>query len=512
MPSRKYSVNSHTSLSSQKTSGSSIVENFCHHRAASVHQINELYAALSELIHSSPVDRYGNTRDSSAKRKSRWSSEDNLLGNETQLAPISNSEGQHMRPARSASCLSSKSCYAAIPSNVPANVSSRNVMTSKTSGICSKIVAKFRGKALRERSKSTGLQHVKGMGQEISFDGVKVHTIDDLLEMAQLEINANGKTNSKDKKGKVKVVGRKKAYSFDSCETETTNISVHKVSTKLKTWYTRAASYAATIEDEERSRAESSVTGSTENFLESSANESRGDRINEEERANEELIVRDFDASSNDALNESKLEDLEHQAEKRTPTCGDKISKRRAYSELNSKGSSVTLKRSFSKSESKDDSFEKDDVTANTVLSQTLWKSEKRCDFIRRLSLNIVEDVLAEKSATCTQIGTAHLHRDLSKHKVQQWLKNLHSDDEEIGCLNCKEGDAVSSNNADDGRAARNNSMQHSHIQTTLDVSVNRKGSDNSSRGHGLSSQALFYIPNIERAEQSASVNMILNF
>ena len=480
-----------------------------------MHQINELYAALSELIHSSPLDRYGNTRDSSAKRTPQWTSEDNLLGNGTELAPRSNSEGQNLRPARSASCLSSKSCYAAIGSSiVPATASSRNAMTSKTSGICSKIAAKFRGKKLREPSKFTDQQHVKGVGQEKSLDGVKVQTIDDLLEMAQLEVNANGKTNSKDKKAKAKAIGRTKANSFDSCEIGTTNICVHKVSSKLRTWYTRAASYAATIEDEDRSRAESSVTGSTENFLERSGNESRGGRVDDEERANEELIVRDFDASFNGALDESQFEDLEHKAEKRIPHGVEKL-RRRAYTDLNSKGPSTLLEKSHSKSKSNDDSFENGDVTANAMLSQTLLKSEKRCDLIRRLSLDIVEDVLAGKSASCTQIGTIHLNRDLSKRKVQQWLKNLHSDEGRKSCLNFKEGDAVSSKNAnDDGKAANDKNMQHSPTQTTLnkDASENHKGSDNSPRRHGLPAQALFYIPNIEQAEQSAPVNMILNF
>ena len=516
MPSRKFSVNSQNSAYSQKTSRSNSNEAVCH-KTASVYQIGELYAALTELIHSSPAGRDRTTRTSLVRTKSLWSSENNLLENKTTLSPRTSSETPHLRPARSASCLSSKSCYAAIGSkttNVAASVASRNTDTSKTGGICSKIVAKLRGKKLGEQSKST--EHRRATSEGQARNGYsKIHTIDDLLEMTKLNSNANGKTNSKDKRRKVKALGRKKAHSFDSCETETSTICVHKVSSKLKTWYTRAASYAATMEDEDYSRAGSSCcTGSTENFLESSGYGSKGETANLEEKEHEKHVVRDFDVSSNDALDEPQNRNIVDQIVAKKP-CPVKRLERRAFSDLTSKTSPFSLDKSYRTSESNDGTFDIEKINGTKELSHTVWNSETRCDLIRRLSLNIVEDVLAGKSASCTQIGSGHLSRDLSKRKVQQWLKNLHADGKEKDSVGCKErAEIVSPNDAVDGKITSEKIVQHSPVSTTLVKRGSEYVEEHSSpsRGRGLSAEALFYIPNIEQTEQRPSVNMILNF
>ena len=513
MPSRKFSVNSQFSVSSQKTSGSSSNGTTFYRRAASVHQINELYAALNELIHSPPVDRRRNTGDSSVSSKSQWSSEGNLLDYDAKLPPRANSEVSHMRPSRSASCLSSKSCYAAIgskSSNVTLQVAARNTESPKSGGIYSKIVAKFRGKKSGEKTKSMQRKYSMGEEQVNAIDGGKAPTIEDLIEMANSNANAKGKGNARDKRRKFKALGRTKANSFDSCEPDTPNICVHKVSSKLKTWYTRAVSYAATIEHEDRSRAESSCTGSTDNFLESSGYESKGEITNADVTVDEELVVRDFDVSSPDILAESELKDKpETQAEELKTSRVRKL-QRRAASDLKPIKPDILLKRSFSNFESTDDVFEKDDGAASRILSKTLWKSENRCDLIRRLSLNIVEDVLAGKSASCEQIGSTRLNRDLSKRKVQQWLKDLNTNDERKSGLKCKEDEACPSDahgsGPVDGEAAESTPSTKKFEKGASEIAEIPSGA------RRLPDQPMFYIPNIGKAEQQASVNIIINF
>ena len=495
MPSRKFSLNSQFSTSSQKTSGSSSNEVMFCRRAASVHQINELYAALNELIHSPPLERRRNTAGSSASIRSEWSSEGNLLYDGAKLPPRANSEGSRLRPARSTSCLSSKSCYASINSkntSAGALIAAKKLESSKSGGIYSKIVAKFRAKKSGEKSKIR--KHSTGKMQERVKAAEKptVQSIDDLLVMASFETNASGKASAKEKRKN----GRTKANSFDSSEPASTNICVHNVSSKLKTWYTRAASYAATIEDGERSRAESSCTGSTDNLLESSGYESKGDVTNVDNTATDEL-ARDFDASSPEVLAEPEPLATVKRAKKKE-TYPMKTLERKLSSDL--KPFKSWLKRSYSSYEPSDDVFEKKEVAASNILSKTLWKSENKCDLIRRLSLTVIEDVLTGKSASCDQISSYRLNRDLSKRKVQQWLKDLGNGnlgkDESQKCE--EKSDADDSNDIYDSRKVNEESdvIKEDEI-TRLGISPH--------------DQPLFYIPNIGKT-QRASVKVILDF
>jgi len=499
-------VNSHNSISTQKTSRSGSSEVTFYRKVASVQQINELYTALNELIHPSPVKGSNSADNCSIKKQSQWSSEENLLDKRRQLYPRANSETTYLRTARSASCLSSKSCYAAIGSKkVPVTAPSRSAETPKSGGICWKLVAKFRGKKSGDQWKLTEQKLVKGGGQIKAANGENnVHSIDDLLEMTKLHASTNGKSNSKDKRNKTKGSGRAKANSFDSSEAGMPNICADKVSSKLRTWYTRAASYAATIEDEEKSRTESICTGSNENALEETDCDSKG------EKTDEGIMIKDFDASTANAL-DKKSEDLSRENEERT-TCLVKKLERRACNDLKSKNSTIFLESSCSKSELNDDPFDDDEVTASKILSQTLQKSEHRCNLIRRLSLSIVEDVLAGKSTSSVPISS--LNRDLSKRKVQLWLKDLHANDDgkdSIKCKNCAEG-VLPSNNRIDIAVVSEKSDPSSKVPTLdKELTENVEESDGLSKECSLLGKALFYIPNMGKPEQT-SVNMILNF
>ena len=506
MPSRKFSVNSHNSISTHKTSRSGSSEATFYRRVASVQQINELYTALNELIHSSPVKGSNSADNCPIRKQSQWSSEENLLGNRRQLFPRANSETTYLRTARSASCLSSKSCYAAIGSKkVPVTASSRSAETPKSGGICWKLVAKLRGKKSGDQWKLTEQKQVKGGGQIRTANGEhNAHSIDDLLEMTKLHASTNGKLNSKDKRNKAKGSGRTKANSFDSSEAGMPNICADKVSSKLRTWYTRAASYAATFEDEEKSRTESICTGPNENGLEETYCDSK------DEKTDEGIIIKDFDASTTDALDKNS-QHLSREGEERTSFCVKKLV-RRACNDLKLKKSTVFLESSCSRSELNGDPFDDDEVTASKILSQTLQKSEHRCNLIRRLSLSIVEDVLAGKAASSAPIG--NLNRDLSKRKVQLWLKDLHTNDggkDSFKCKHCAEDVLTSNDRVDIPLVVEKSDPPPGTLMSDKEKSENVEENDDRSKECGLLGKALFYIPNIGKPEQT-SVNMILNF
>ncbi|XP_065051538.1 uncharacterized protein LOC135681157 isoform X2 [Rhopilema esculentum] len=501
MPSRKFSVNSQFSSSSVKTSGSSSNEISAYRRAASVHEINELYAALNELINSPPTQQRRNTGDSVVSGKSSWSSDSNLLENEANhkvLTKRANSESSSLRPSRSASCLSSKSCYASICTNTSQISTAQNTDSQKSSGIYSKLVAKIRGKKAVEGKRGKANQKMRKSSSidpnVCVINGKPVKSIEDLIELANSKNSSSGtKTSAKDKRKKFKTQGRSKANSFDSSESNSLGICVHKVSSKLRTWYTRAASIAATIEDEARSRAESSMTASSENFLDDSPCEMNG---GDEVKSEEGLALADFDVSNADAL-ELKVEDSKQ--ETNVDTSKEEVKKNVPRIDL-------LLKRSYSSYDSSEDVFLCDKNHGVRCTENSRWKSDNRCDLIRRLSLNIVEDVLAGKSASCGNIGKSGRvmhHPDLGSNlKVQQWLKDLDSG------RALKSGKGISSQTAEetiqkltklchDSETAKEGQSQCSGCQVNVEP---------------LQTQPLFYIPNFNKKENDASVNMIIPF
>ena len=504
MPSRKFSVNSQFSSSSVKTYGSSSNEITAYRRAASVHEINELYAALNELINSPPTQQRRNTGDSVVSGKSSWSTDSNLLENEANhkvLTKRANSEASSLRPSRSTSCLSSKSCYASICTNTSQVSTAQNTDSQKSSGIYSKLVAKIRGKKAVEGKRGKANQKMRKSSSidpnVCVIDGKPVKSIEDLIELASSKNSSSGtKTSAKDKRKRFKTQGRSKANSFDSSESNSLGICVHKVSSKLRTWYTRAASIAATIEDEARSRAESSMTASSENFLDDSPCEMNdGDEVKSEEG----LALADFDASNADAL-ELKVDDLKQETDTNVDTSKEEVKKNVPRIDL-------LLKRSYSSYDSSEDVFLCDKDHGARCTENSRWKSDNRCDLIRRLSLNIVEDVLAGKSASCGNIGkfgrVMH-HPDLGSNlKVQQWLKDL---DRGIAL---KSGKGISSETAGET------------IQKLTDLchdsETAKEGNKDKSQCSGcqvnvqpLPTQPLFYIPNFNKKGSDASVNMII--
>ena len=546
MPSRKFSVNSQHSVSSQKTSGSSSNGTIGCRRTASVHQINELYTALNDLIYSPPKPHRRYTGDSVVSTKSNWSSESNLLEYGTSnLPPRVNSEGSRLRPARSVSCVSSKSCFASIATTkksgmvaqiVAKNSEGRSRSTDSQKSVYSKIKSKFRVKKLPEKQKSKQPKKKESIAEANAcvVDGRVVSSVDDLLEL--LNTKTDGKDAAKEKRKIFKTFGRTKAHSFDSDTAEPRNprICVHQVSSKLRTWYTTAASRAASLEDEARSRAESSVTASSEDILDSSE---PGQRIpycyfessTDYETLDNDLespVVGDFDASSSELLDFAPMNTKSQVISAAIPT---NYESKQCVKALMSDPSLVRSPSSYENT----DSVSLRETSAGSRANRKMnCKSESRCDLVRRLSLTVVEDILAARSASYEQItrfGRSRLNRDLSKRKVQQWLEDLHADEAEKQAVMAK----IESNQSAKAFAVESESEpvasvekfsgEYNEIETT-----DEKATDNATADTGVvengnldvctkqeqqpHSQPLFYIPNIGPNGDEAPLNMLIRF
>ena len=546
MPSRKFSVNSQHSVSSQKTSGSSSNGTTigCR-RTASVHQINELYTALNDLIYSPPKPHRRYTGDSVVSTKSNWSSESNLLEYETsKLPPRVNSEGSRLRPARSVSCVSSKSCFASIATTkksgmvaqiVAKNSEGRSRSTDSQKSVYSKIKSKFRVKKLPEKQKSKEPKKKESIAEANAcvVDGRVVSSVDDLLEL--LNTKTDGKDAAKEKRNIFKTFGRAKAHSFDSDITEPRNprICVHQVSSKLRTWYTTAASRAASLEDEARSRAESSVTASSEDILDSAEPgqripycyfESSTDYETLDNDLESPVVVGDFDASSSELLDFTPMDTKSQVISAAIPT---NYKSKQCIKALKSDPSLARSQSSYENTES----VSLRETSARSIANRKInCKSESRCDLVRRLSLTVVEDILAARSASYEQItrfGSSRLNRDLSKRKVQQWLEDLHADEAEKQAVMAK----IESNQSAKAFAVESESEPVASVEKfsgECNENTHEKATDNATADNGVvdngnldvctkqeqqpPSQPLFYIPNIGPNGDEAPLNMLIRF
>lgn len=461
--------------------------------------------------------------------KSNWSSESNLLDYETsKLSPRVNSEGSRLRPARSVSCVSSKSCFASIATTkksglvaqlVAKNAEGRSRSTESQKSVYSKIKSKFRARKQPEKQKSKLPKKKESIAEENAcvVDGRVVNSVDDLLEL----MNATDtKEAAKEKRKIFKTVGRTKAHSFDSYTAESRNprICVHQVSSKLRTWYTTAASRAASLEDEARSRAESSVTASSEDILD---NSEPGQRIpycyfessTDYDTLDNELaspVVGDFDASSSELLD---FAPGDTKNENPSATIPSNYKTEQCVKALMFDSSLVRSQSSYDNTDSV--SLRKTSA-GSRANRKTNCKSESRCDLVRRLSLTVVEDILAARSASYEQItrfGSSRLNRDHSKRKVQQWLEDLHPDEAEKQAVVAKiesnqtakalvvqsESETVASvENSSGGKALKNEYIETENI----DVCTKQQQQP--------PSQPLFYIPNIGPNGDEAPLNMFI--
>ncbi len=458
MPSRKYSANSEFSTSSQKTfTSSNCSSTNGYRRTASMHQINELYHAINDLISPSQWKSTTPSHDSVSLCKSDVTrSQSNLPGKKTKIS--------NLRPVRSTSNVSSKSCFASLATNRMNN--KQFVIDSKTSkdskGFYSRVVSKLRGKKSQRK-------------EDCKLDGKQVQSIDDLLDFMA--------SNETKKLKKQKIFSRKKADSFDSFESNSSVISVDDVSSKLRNWHTWATSFAADQESEARLRADSLLTESTEErfqndlttkgqtkpicFLAESEDADDGDPSLDQ--------TADFDASSIDAL-----ENYEEEAEK------------------HSKREKLHLKPTKSDSEAKL-STEKSKKTnrmpglihRHSDIGATNHIALKAS---RAVSRRLLDDVFTGRSISYEHInrmrGSA---RDISKQRVQKWLedlnKNLPRDDQETKV-------DFSSKNEDESK---------------IEIENGETERLPKSRGR-LPSQPLFYIPNIEDEDNNSSLRMIIQY
>ncbi len=340
------------------------------------------------------------------------------------------------------------------------------------------------------------------------MDGKPIQSIDDLLDLMASE------EATKKPKG-TKFTPRKKSNSFDSFESNSSVISVHEVSSKLRNWHARAASHAAHCEREAQIQADYSLAESIE---EEEVSQSRpfffvtgSDLLNCDQRD-------DFDASSIDALNSDGNEANQSEANQSEAASAEsdqnkdidnelqlmeafhrKLSLKQIKSDSELRVSSLELKRMKVPSKHRHSDLDASHALAN----------EEKSNESRGLANRFLSAVFARRSVSCEQINGVRGKRidsDMSSKKVQQWLEDLYKENGPKSSKNCEKSEEIDPVEDLDQVTS---TPKKSHHRNTLDfVKIDKWPSPR----NRLPSQPLFYIPNIENEDNEAYLRMLIKF
>ena len=272
---RKTSTASVYSMSSQKTSESSGYGSNGNKKAASLNEIHQLYSALQDLVNPTPnLPR----RSRAYTTASESASSSDILGLERQYQVLNSRRMCHRSSiGRTRSNISSKSCMAKLSSERDATEDIKEKQT-KRKGIYFKMVSRMGLKSKASHGKSRKISR-KGSDENDGTNEMfvrqqrrrsrddseleqigkrtdaaleyKVYDIDDLLEMARKSPNKGRRSRPKKK------IDRKPSNNLPrnmSCPT----LDPQKISSRLEQWYQLATENALTMtEARGRSRSQS---------------------------------------------------------------------------------------------------------------------------------------------------------------------------------------------------------------------------------------------------------------
>eukprot|EP00794_Sanderia_malayensis_P017400 gene17400-19143_t len=408
MPARKYSA---TSDSLTGSACSSSTNGGCR-RTASMHQINELYDAINDLI--APAQR--SSHSASHGSSTMPDAEERTCSTVQPMTRDESLEEKKLkyRPSRSVSSVSSKRSYSSYATNrldIRRQLVEGQPKDSGSKNVFSKVMSKMRIKRKNTTKQDEGKMPLKPM-----------RSVDDLLDLmssSSSQTSSNKKVNGR----KFMTVGRKKAHSFDSLdESSSSVISADSVSTKLRNWHLWATSFAVNQENE----AQSVDTGfSEERKLEEDDSmkkpicyEPVGDNSDTVDFVIEVLdfcaprtdVVRDFENEAH------QQQQQQHKEETKNP--GIEKSK---------------LKLTASDSERRSRKMKRLEVPGLLYRHSDIGRTNRKRDRESRgLSLRSFSDVLGGKSASCDQLNRKQGNaREISRLKVKEWLEDLNQNQQQ---------------------------------------------------------------------------------